>query len=191
MPGIDQNNLEEIKKSAFREIQEISDARSLELLRIKYLGRKGKLTEVLRLLKDLPDDQKRGIGSQANKLKKELDDLLMQKLQDLKTYKPKSSFDISIPGKKIPLGHLHPLTLVEQKIENIFTSLGFSVVSGPEIETDYYNFDALNIPPDHPARDAWNTFWLKSDTNIRIHTNYTNRLKFHGNYSFTKGDNRK
>jgi len=172
---MDYNELEEIKKSASKEIQEISDANSLELLRIKYLGRKGKLTEILRSLKDLPDDQKREIGSQANKLKKELDNLLMQKLQDFKNYKPKSSFDVSIPGKKIPLGHLHPLTKTEQKIQSIFTSMGFSIVSGPEIENDYYNFDALNIPPNHPARDAWNTFWIKRDTNIQMYTNDANR----------------
>ncbi len=160
------SELEKIKQSAFKEIGEVLDMKSLELWRIKYLGRKGKLTQVLRSLKSLSDSQKREIGPQANSLKKKLEELFTQKNQSFKTsHNQRSSFDISIPGKKITLGHLHPLTKTEQKIREIFLSMGFSIVTGPEIESEYYNFDALNIPPNHPARDMWNTFWLKTQIN--------------------------
>ncbi len=154
--------LETVKQSALKEIEGISGEKSLETWRIKYLGRKSDLNKILRSLKTLPDNKKREIGFQANILKKKLEKLFTQKNQTLKTGRHReTSFDVSIPGRKISLGHLHPLTKTEQKIREIFLSMGFSIVCGPEIETEYYNFDALNIPPDHPARDLWNTFWLR------------------------------
>lgn len=155
--------LSELKKSALEAIKGAKDAKTLEEARVRYLGRKdGELTNVLRSLKDLSAEQKRKIGPEANALREELENALSKKLEGLKTQaeKFKPSVDISMPGKKIPVGHLHPLTRMENEIKDIFSGLNFSIVEGPEVESEYYNFDALNIPANHPARDMWDTFWL-------------------------------
>lgn len=170
-------NLSELKKVAVKSVKEAGDEKTLEELRIRYLGRKGEITKILRSLKDLPLTQRKKIGSEANAFKKELERLFNEKIEKLKTRnsKLKASLDITRPGKKISRGHLHPLTIIDEEVRRIFTSLNFSVVEGPEIETEYYNFDALNIPVDHPARDMWDTFWLKHDAKqgkllLRTHT---------------------
>ena len=157
--------IEEIKKTVFSEIEAVKNSEGLEKLRIKYLGRKGKLTQILRSLKDLPIEKRRQIGPLAQQLKKELEEKIRQKSKELTTHYSllTTRLDITKPGKKIKLGHLHPLTKIEEEVRHIFLSMNFSVVEGPEIETEYYNFDALNIPPNHPARDAWDTFWLRSN----------------------------
>jgi len=159
--------IEEIKKTVFSEIEAVKNSEGLEKLRIKYLGRKGKLTQILRSLKDLPIEKRRQIGPLAQQLKKELEEKIEEKSQELtlrdSRFAIRQKIDITKPGKKIKLGHLHPLTKIEEQVRHIFLSMNFSVVEGPEIETEYYNFDALNIPKDHPARDAWNTFWLRSN----------------------------
>lgn len=155
-------NLEKMKRQVREELKKIQDVKSLEHLKIKYLGRKrGLLTSVLRALKDLPLAQKREIGPKANALKNEIESAITKKFQDLKLLSAqRSTVDVTMPGKKIRAGHLHPLTKIEQKVRDIFRGLNFSVVEGPEVETEYHNFDALNIPHDHPARDMWDTFWL-------------------------------
>lgn len=157
-------NIQEIKNSALEQIEAAEDLKELEQLRIKYLGRKGELTGILRSLKDLPLNERRQIAPLAQELKKELEELIKTKTNVLKAeeYKVKAGIDITKPGKKISTGHLHPLSKIEEEICQIFISMNFSVVEGPEVENEYYNFDALNIPKDHPARDAWNTFWLKN-----------------------------
>ncbi len=149
--------LTQLKKSFTKEIKEIKDLKALEQIRIKYLGRKGELTRILRSLKDLPVEKRREIGPLAQKLKREFETILTEKLKDLKTSaegeKNSAGIDITKPGEKIRLGHLHPLTKIEEEIRQIFLSMNFSAVEGPEVETEHYNFDALNIPPEHPARD--------------------------------------
>jgi len=165
--------IKEIKNKAFKQIEAVGDKESLEQIRIKYLGRKGELTQVLRGLKDLSIEQRRKIGPQAQKLKKELEDLFEEKIEKLKikSLKLKAELDITKPAKKISIGHLNPLTKIEEEVRRIFLSMNFSVVEGPEVENEFYHFDALNIPKDHPARDAWNTFWLKnSKLLLRAHT---------------------
>jgi phenylalanyl-tRNA synthetase alpha chain len=165
--------IQELKKSALKEISVAGDLEKLEKVRIKYLGRKGELTLILRSLKDLPLEERRKIGPLAQQLKKELEDKLEQKSKQLTSHlSPFISprIDITRPGKKIKTGHLHPLSKIEEEIRNIFLSMNFSVVEGPEIEDEYHNFDALNIPKDHPARDAWNTFWLKETRDKRQET---------------------
>jgi len=157
-------DINDLKESFRHELKAVKDAKELEALRIKYLGRKdGQLTKILRSLKDLPLAKRRQIGPAANFLRKEMEMLLKQKLEELKaiTHKLSADIDITMPGKKVSVGHLHPLTLIENRIKEIFLGLNFSIVEGPEVETEYYNFDALNIPPQHPARDMWDTFWLK------------------------------
>jgi phenylalanyl-tRNA synthetase alpha chain len=170
-------HLADIKEAARHEIKNAPDVKTLEAARAKYLGRRdGELTKILRSLADLPLAQRRKIGPAANALRKELETEFEKKLIKFgsKTAVRDSRLDITMPGKKIPLGHRHPLTLMEQEIREIFRGLNFSVVEGPEIETEYYNFDALNIPANHPARDMWDTFWLtdsqKSHLLLRTHT---------------------
>ena len=157
--------IQEIKKSALSDIDAIKDAESLEQIRIKYLGRKSELSNFLRGLKDLSIEERRKIGPLAQKLKKELEELINAKIKELTTNSQllTPDFDPTRPGEKIALGHEHLFSSFEKEIRDIFLSLNFSVVEGPEIENEYYNFDALNIPKDHPARDAWNTFWLRQN----------------------------
>ena len=165
--------LQDIKKLATQEINDSKNLDNLEILRVKYLGRKGKLTQILRSLKYLSLEERRQIGPLAQQLKKDLEEKLEQKSEKLiSRLSPLVScpIDITRPGKKIKTGHLHPFTKIEEQIRHIFLSLNFSVVEGPELENEHYNFDALNIPPDHPARDAWNTFWIKETSNKRQET---------------------
>jgi phenylalanyl-tRNA synthetase alpha chain len=170
-------DIKKLKKDALQLIKEANSVEALEKVRVKFLGRKdGELIKILRSLKDLSEKEKRTIGPAANLLREELEQALRQKLQEISASTLSKKLDLTMPGKKIRVGHLHPLTLVEKEIREIFKSMNFSVVEGPEVETDYYNFDALNIPKDHPARDMWDTFWLKRDAQskdkllLRTHT---------------------
>ncbi len=155
--------IDSLKQQAFREIQGAEDLKKLEELQLKYLGRKGKLTEILRSLKNKPITERKKIGEVANKFKHELEELLNQKNKSLITTRstPSSILDLTRPGAKVLRGHAHPLTQVEEDVRRIFSSMNFTVVEGPELESEYYNFDALNIRENHPARDMWDTFWLK------------------------------
>ena len=158
-------NLQKIEKSALMEIETTETQKELEKIKVKYLGRKGMLNQILRSLKDLSLEERRQIGPQAQKIKKILEEKINLKFKTLTiaSTEQQKFLDVTRPGKKISFGHLHPLSKIEEEIRQIFIALNFSVVEGPEIETEYYNFDALNIPPNHPARDAWNTFWLRSN----------------------------
>ena len=162
-------DLEQIQKSALVDIKEAQDLKALEKIRVQYLGRKGELTAVLKSLKELSLDQRKEIGPQANSLKKELEVAMNDRVKELITQGSDLKtrpLDVTRPGEKVHHGHLHPLTKLDEEIQYIFTAMNFSVLEGPEIETDYYNFDALNIPPHHPARDMWDTFWLKPEARI-------------------------
>jgi len=168
------NKIEEIKSRAEREIKASHDLKSLEDLKIKYLGRKGEVTGVLRSLADLELEEKKKLGPKAQALRAELDNLINEKVREF-TENKAPVLDITRPGKKIKVGHLHPLSIVEKEIRDIFRAMNFSVLEGPEVESDYYNFDALNIPKNHPARDMWDTFWLKQENEernllLRTHT---------------------
>jgi len=157
-------NLAEIKKQAIQELGGIKNTVDLEQLRIKYMGRKGRLTLILRSLKDLPEKEKKKSGEGANELKREIEIMISERKSEIleKELKTKEGkIDVTVPGTKVLRGHLHPFTFISRKIEETFQSMGFKILEGPDIETEQYNFDALNIPKDHPARDAWDTFWLK------------------------------
>jgi len=162
-------DLEQIKKSAINEINNASHPQILESVNVKYLGRKGILTNILRSLKDLSIEDRRKIGPEANALKREIKELIEEKLKFLEKSINNDfrNFDVTKPGLKVFAGHLHPLSKIEAEVRRIFLSMNFSIVEGPEIETEYYNFDALNIPADHPARDMWDTFWLKVNSSAR------------------------
>ena len=165
-------DIKELKISAREEIKSARDLDALNKIFKKYLGKQGELTLILRSLKNLPDKERKEQGRVANEVKQELDAGIQQAKNKFQVSAGKSqgNFDVSAPGKKIATGHIHPLTLVRRQAEEIFQNMGFSVVEGPEIETEWYNFDALNIPKDHPARDAWDTLWLKNGSLLRTHT---------------------
>ena len=159
-------DIKNLKKQAQKELNLLVKIDDLKEFEKKYLGKKGKVTELLKSLKNLPQKERRLIGKEANELRDKLMLAIKAKKEEIKRNeieeKEKQEWiDITVPAKKIEKGHLHPLTQVAGKVEEIFISLGFSVIEGPEIENEWYNFDALNIPKDHPARDLWDTFWIK------------------------------
>jgi len=149
-----------------------SDPDALEDLRIKYLGRNGKVQQLFPLIGQAAPDQRPRMGKLLNELK----DTIQQTLEDSREQAERRQqeqeldLDVTLPGKQPYVGHDHPLVLTLQEMENIFASMGFVSVEGPEIETDYYNFEALNIPRDHPARDMQDTFYLEDDVVLRTHT---------------------
>ena len=175
MPKI---NLKLFKKQAKKEIEKARDLKDLNEVFNKYLGKKGELTRILRSLEKLPKLRRAKIGSEVNKLKDFLKIRFDQRAEEIKEKIKKEAearewLDITLPGKRPLLGHLHPLTQVKRKVEEIFQSMGFRVVEGSEIETEWYNFDALNIPKDHPVRDVLSlgkTLYLKKGGLMRSHT---------------------
>ncbi len=169
------NKIEEIKKLALEEIEEAKSFDDLEKIRIKYLGRSSELTAVLRGLKDLKQEEKKEVGELANKTREEIESGIRNQESgirnaELRNIDEKEKIDITYPGIKYEKGHLHPLTQVRYDIEEIFKSMGFLVVEDREIEDEFHNFDALNMPKDHPARDMQDTFWLKNGSVPRTQT---------------------
>jgi phenylalanyl-tRNA synthetase alpha chain len=147
----------------------------LEKVRVGVLGRQGALTQLLRSLGTLAPDERPLVGAAANEAKRELEALLDARLQETlegerQAARRRQRLDLTLPGRRPPAGSLHPLTRVHDEIVAIFAGLGFSVAEGPEIETDYHNFEALNIPRDHPARDMQDTLYLSETTLLRTHT---------------------
>ena len=179
--------LDELKQTALRELEAIKDLPNLESWRVRYLGRKSELTNMLRGLAELPIEERKSAGALANGIKAELESLLTQKTEDLKTTAEvlarltgkdiTARGDITLPGRPVPTGRLHPITETFNEICDIFVSLGFQVVESNDVELDYYNFEALNIPKEHPSRDDMNTFWIDSENErgeramlLRAHT---------------------
>jgi len=159
------NELNEIKSGAMIELKDISDLQELDTWRVRYLGKKGALTGILRGLGKLSQDEKRLVGAAANEIKTLLQSGLDEKTSALKEESllssiEKDQIDVTLPGYPVALGRLHPTTQTIREICNIFASMGFQAVEGPEVEWDYYNFEALNIPSEHAARDMWATFWV-------------------------------
>lgn len=153
------------------ELDRINDLAGLDALVVKYFGRKqGKLTNILRSLKNMDEKQRKILGKEANEVKIEIWRLLDQKRRSIKNAGKKEFIDLTIDGEKPALGHLHPITQVQREIVGIFRSMGFGVMLGNEIETDYYNFEALNIPKEHPARDMFDTFYIKDEQNLVLRT---------------------
>jgi len=144
----------------------------LESFRIRYLGRKGELSGVLKGLKDISEEERRAVGKAANELKLELESLYSEKSAGLSASREAvaGGMDVTLPGFRTECGRLHPITLVTNEIKDIFKRLGYSIATGPDIETDHYNFEALNIPAHHPARDMWSTLYVSGDLLLRTHT---------------------
>ena len=166
--------LNEIKQKAIKEINQVNNLKELDNLYRKYLGKKGEVTNILRSLKDLSEKERKEKGKLANKVKQELENLFKEKklrFTDNSSYQQKDWIDVTAPGILPPQGYPHPISLVQRQIEESFQSMGFSIIDGLEIETEHYNFDALNIPKNHPARDQYDTFWFKNlDLLLRTHT---------------------
>ncbi|MDU1413166.1 MAG: phenylalanine--tRNA ligase subunit alpha [Clostridium sp.] len=167
--------LEQIKISALNQLNEINDRAELENLRVKYLGKKGELTAILRGMGKLSSEERPIIGKLANEVREEIEATIEEKDAALKAVEKKKRLeseiiDISMPGKKQVVGKIHPINLVLQKVNDIFLSMGFSIEEGPEVEYDYYNFEALNIPKDHPARGEQDTFYINDNIVLRTQT---------------------
>lgn len=175
MPKADLKSLEIEAKG---KIARAPDLKSLDQAYRSYLGKRGLLTQILRSLGSLPQSEKKTAGKRANDLRDTLEEKFEQKKAELQKREiqereQRERIDITAPGKKILAGHLHPLTQTKRRSQEIFQSMGFGVAEGPEIESEHYNFDALHIPADHPARDLWDTFWIKPATSrllLRTHT---------------------
>lgn len=162
----------QIKEQALSTISSALDKEALKGLRVKFVGRKGEVTRFLRNISTLPADQRAAAGKKANEVKKALNDAFkraFEKFEDA-ALKSEDQIDVSLPGKVAPKGYLHPVTQINSRICEIFGRLGFNVVEGPEVETDYYNFEALNIPKNHPARDMQDTFYASDNLVLRTHT---------------------
>jgi len=175
-------NSKSLKIKAGKEIKEAEDLKQLDDVFKKYLGKKGEITQILRSLKDLSEKERKKTGKSANRIKQEIEKSIgikRKKFQSSIRQSVSKGVDVTVPGKKPSLGSLHPITLVKRRVEEIFQNLGFSVVEGPEIENEWYNFDALNIPADHPARDLWDTLWLKTNKEKLLLRTHTSPVQVH------------
>jgi len=167
-----EKTIEQIKKEALKELEAVSDSESIKALSVRYLGRKGAVTQYLRNISNLPRESRPEAGEKANQTKKTLDELFKKGLKQLETssYETDNRIDVSLPGRVTLRGSLHPITQITQQLCDIFIRMGFDVAEGPEVETDYYNFEALNIPKNHPARDMQDTFYISDNIVLRTHT---------------------
>lgn len=170
-----QAKLNSIKDNAIASLDSAKDLAELESLRVRYLGKKGELTLLLREMGKLDPEERPLVGKMANEIRVTLEDIINKKTAELKNEElnrrlEEEAIDVTIPGKQPQIGKLHPLTIVLNEVKDIFLGLGFSIAEGPEVELDYYNFEALNIPKDHPARDTQDTFYINEKVLLRTHT---------------------
>lgn len=166
------DRIERIKQAFSDELGKANDSQALENLRIRYLARKGLIAQLFDELKTVPNDQKPTVGKALNELRSfaqsSYDEAKLRIEQS--AIRREAPFDVTLPGRPIPVGTKHPITRTIEEIVGIFKGMGFTVATGPEIETDYYNFEALNFPPEHPARDMQDTFFIAKDILLRTHT---------------------
>ncbi len=167
--------IEQVRARAVEELAHAATSAELEAIRVRYLGRHGEITQLLRSLSSVPAAERPELGRRANELKVEIEAGVHERLEAARAEERRRQLaamrlDLTLPGRRPPVGTLHPLTQVQDEIVSIFMGLGFSVAEGPEIESDYYNFEALNFPRDHPARDMQDSFYLSEDTLLRTHT---------------------
>lgn len=166
------DRIEQTKQSFLEELAQANNPQALENLRIKYLARKGLIAQLFDELKSIPTDQKPAVGKALNELRtfaqSRYDEAKLRIEQS--SLRAEMPFDVTLPGRPIPIGTKHPITKTIEEIVGIFKGMGFTVATGPEIETDYYNFEALNFPPEHPARDMQDTFFIAKDILLRTHT---------------------
>lgn len=167
--------LEQLHKEILASISQAFTEKQVSEIRVKSLGRKGSLTQLLKHLGTLPEADRREIGRLANEVKEDLETRIEEALSHIRARERKEALerekiDVTLPGRRIPVGKKHPITQILDEIIDIFSRLGFEVVEGPEVELDYYNFEALNIPRGHPAREMQATFFISDDVVLRTHT---------------------
>ena len=167
--------LEQIRNQAKAALAETNSNCEIEEIRIKYLGKKGELTSILKQMGGLSKEERPVIGQLANEIRADIENEIQKisneiKAKELENKLLSETIDITVPGKKVELGHVHPLTFVLNEIKEIFIGMGFDIAEGPEVEYDYYNFEALNIPKDHPARDTQDTFYINDNIVLRTQT---------------------
>jgi len=163
--------IEQIKQEALSELARATDTDTVQQVSVRYLGRKGRITQFLRSISTLPEQERPQAGNRANQVKQELATAVDQALARLGAGPPGTdAIDVSLPGRTVPLGALHPITLITREVCDIFSHLGFDIMEGPEVESDYYNFEALNLPKNHPARDMQDTFYVSDNIVLRTHT---------------------
>ena len=166
-----EKTIDQIEEEALAGLRELSTPDDIKELQIQYLGRKGVITQFLRNISKLPEAERPEAGKRANKTKKTLDAAFEEKIAQLESaIAGDDRIDVSMPGRSMTRGFLHPLTQINREICEIFESIGFDIAEGPEVESDYYNFEALNFPPDHPARDMQDTFFVSDKIVLRTHT---------------------
>lgn len=164
-----------IKENAEKQVADLHNLNEIKEFKVKILGRKGEVTRLLRGLKDLTNEERAQIGKAANEFKQNLEEILNAKEEEIKKREldkklALENIDVTLPGLSLPTGSKHPLTLILDEIRDIFIGMGFSVAEGPEVELDYYNFEALNVTKNHPARDMQDTFYINEDIVLRTHT---------------------
>jgi phenylalanyl-tRNA synthetase alpha chain len=167
--------LETLLKETVASLSQASTEKDVSEIRVKVLGRKGSLTQLLKRLGTIPDEVRKEIGRIANQVKADLEAKIEETLvrlreKERKTALERERIDVTLPGRRIPLGKKHPITQILEQVIDIFSRLGFEAVEGPEVELDYYNFEALNIPKGHPAREMQATFFISDDVVLRTHT---------------------
>jgi len=164
-----------LQQSALQAIHNAADLQVLEAIRVDYLGKKGKLTDLLKNLAHLAPDEKPKVGQWVNQLKKEIVEAIELKLQEMKAVElqkklTEEAIDVTLPGRQLSVGTIHPVTQIKFWVMDYFQKLGFDIVTGPEVETEFYNFEALNIPKHHPARAMHDTFYFGEGRLLRTHT---------------------
>ncbi len=170
-----ERKLEALQEEALEKIALARDLAELEQLQVEFLGKNGKVTGVLRGMGRLDPEERPKVGKKANQVKEIIEKELEARLQALKAAREKQrlqeeAIDITLPGKPLPGGRIHPMQLIIEQLEEMFLRMGFSIEEGPDVETDYYNFEALNIPKNHPARDMQDTFYVEGGLLLRTHT---------------------
>ncbi|WP_026761140.1 phenylalanine--tRNA ligase subunit alpha [Selenomonas ruminantium] len=170
-----EEKISELKAAAVAEVKAASDMTALNDIRVKYLGKKGEFTAILRGMGNLSAEERPKVGKIVNVAKAEVEEAINAQTGELKAKElsvrlASEKIDVTLPGRNVPQGHLHPLTLTMQRIKDIFVHMGFSVEEGPEIERDYFNFEALNLPKDHPARDMQDSFYITDEILMRSQT---------------------
>ncbi|GGE51713.1 phenylalanine--tRNA ligase alpha subunit [Pullulanibacillus camelliae] len=169
------DKLEALKEEALAAVQTASEPKQLQDVKVKYLGKKGPITEVLRGMGKLSAEERPVIGQLANDVREAIQSAITEKVEALEKKKieerlASEAVDVTLPGRMVQQGNHHPLTAVIEEIEDLFIGMGFSIAEGPEVEKDYYNFEALNLPKDHPARDMQDSFYITEDILLRTHT---------------------
>lgn len=167
--------LDEILKNGLEEIEKCTDLKTLDEVRVKFLGKQGELTAILRNMKEIPPEERKNVGMRANTIREKLENALGEKNNKMEEEKlladmAKEKIDITMPSKGVKKGALHPLTRFNNKFMDICVEMGFTVIQGPEIDTDYYNFEALNVPKNHPARDMQDSLYITDNILMRTQT---------------------